>query len=51
MKEKCLKELAYLSKLMTSVELEGRGNSSTGRIGEYLKAIIDRLEQMVDNKS
>ena len=51
MKEKCLKELAYLSKLMTSVELEGRSNTSTNRIGDYLKGIIDRLEQMVDSRS
>lgn len=48
MKERCLKELALLSKLLTSVELEGR--SGSGRLGDYLKDVIDRLEQGGDSQ-
>lgn len=48
MKERCLKELALLSKLLTSVELEGR--SGSGRLGDYLKGVIDRLEQGGDSQ-
>ena len=48
MKERCLKELALLSKLLTSVELEGR--SGSGRLGDYLKDVIDRLEQGQDSQ-
>lgn len=48
MKERCLKELALLSKLLTNVELEGR--SGSGRLGDYLKGVIDRLEQGSDSQ-